>query len=107
MLLGAHCSGGVKAALDRCVEIGADSVQLFVQSPRTWRFPDHDPADLAAFRKRRQELGIGGVAVHALYLVNLASPKDDFYEKSIDVIRSTVDTSCVRTQARRRPRSPL
>ena len=43
MILGAHCSGGVKGALDRALEIGADAVQLFAQSPRTWRFPAHDP----------------------------------------------------------------
>src|SRR5436309_13248968 len=71
-----------------------DAVQLFVQSPRAWRFPEHDPADLEAFRAQREELGIGAVTVHALYLLNLASPKDDFYEKSVTTLRSTVDTAC-------------
>jgi deoxyribonuclease-4 len=94
VVLGAHCSGGVKAALDRCVQIGADAVQLFVQSPRTWRFPEHDPAVLESFRTRRAELGIGGVLVHALYLVNLASPNDDFYSKSVATMRSTMDAAC-------------
>ncbi|HUK94922.1 MAG TPA: deoxyribonuclease IV [Gaiellaceae bacterium] len=94
MLLGAHCSGGVKKALDRAAELEIDSVQLFVQSPRAWRFPEHDPADLAAFRDRRAELGIGGVLVHALYLVNLASPKEDFYEKSVATLCKTVDAAC-------------
>ena len=94
MLFGAHCGGGVKKALDRAAELELDSLQLFVQSPRAWRFPDHDPKDLAAFRERRQELGIGGVLVHSLYLVNLASPNDDFYEKSVTTMRSTVDTAC-------------
>lgn len=94
MLLGAHCSGGVKRALDRAVEIGADAVQLFVQSPRTWRFPSHDPADLARFCERREEAGIGAVVVHAVYLVNLASPNDDFYEKSATVMRSTMEAAC-------------
>jgi deoxyribonuclease-4 len=93
VILGAHCSGGVKSALDRCVAIGADSVQLFVQSPRSWRFPEHDPAVLEAFRKRRAELGIGSVLVHALYLVNLASPNDDFYEKSVSTMCSTMDAA--------------
>ena len=93
MLVGAHCSGGVKAALDRAAEIGADAVQLFVQSPRAWRFPDHDPAVLERFRERREELGIGAVLVHTLYLVNLASPKADFYEKSVSVMRSTMETA--------------
>jgi deoxyribonuclease-4 len=94
VLLGAHCSGGIKKAVDRAAELGVDSLQLFVQSPRTWRFPEHDPADLAAFRERRQELGIGAVLVHALYLVNLASPNDDFYGKSVSTMRSTMDAAC-------------
>src|SRR2546430_11096023 len=71
-----------------------DAVALFVQSPRTWRFPDQDPAGLEAFRVRREELGVGAVAVHALCLLNLASPKDDFYEKSVATLRSTVDAAC-------------
>ncbi len=93
MLIGAHCSGGIKKALDRASELGADSVQLFVQSPRTWRFPAHDPDDLTAFRQRRQELGIGAVVVHALYLVNLASPNDEFYGKSVSTMQATMDAS--------------
>ena len=94
MILGAHCSGGVKRSLARCVEIGADAVQLFVQSPRAWRFPEHDPADLAAFREERRAEGIGAVFVHALYLVNLASPNEDFYSKSVQTMRSTMDAAC-------------
>ena len=94
MLIGGHCSGGVKRALDNAVAIEADAVQLFAQSPRAWRFPNHDPADLAAFRKRREEAGIRAVVVHALYLINLAAPDDTIYEKSIATMRSTVDTAC-------------
>jgi deoxyribonuclease-4 len=94
VILGAHCSGGVKKALARGVEIGADAVQLFVQSPRAWRFPEHDPADLAAFRAQREADRIGAVLVHGLYLVNLASPNDDVYSKSVATMRSTVDAAC-------------
>jgi deoxyribonuclease-4 len=94
VLLGAHCSGGVKKSLDRAAELGIDSVQLFVQSPRTWRFPEHDPADLAAFRDRRRDLGLGGVLVHALYLVNLATQNEEFYGKSVSTLCSTVDAAC-------------
>ncbi len=93
MLFGAHCSGGVKKALDNAVAMGADAVQLFVQSPRTWRFPNHDPDDLARFRERRAEAGLDAL-VHALYLVNLATPDDAMYEKSVDTMRATVDAAC-------------
>jgi deoxyribonuclease IV len=94
MLLGGHCSGGIKKALDNAAGFGMDAVQLFAQSPRAWRYPQHDPADLAAFRRRREELGIGAASIHALYLLNLASPKKDFYEKSVATLCSTVDTAC-------------
>jgi deoxyribonuclease IV len=84
----------VKRALDNAIGIGADCVQLFAQSPRAWRFPDHDPADLEAFRARRAEAGIGSVLVHSLYLVNLAAPDDEIYRKSVDTMRSTVRAAC-------------
>jgi deoxyribonuclease-4 len=93
VLFGAHCSGGVKKALDNAIEMGADAVQLFVQSPRTWRFPEHDPADLEAFRSKREEADIPAL-VHALYLINLAAPDDAIYSKSVDTMRSTVDAAC-------------
>jgi deoxyribonuclease-4 len=83
----------VKKALDHAAEIGAESVQLFVQSPRMWKFPNHDPKDVAAFRGRREELGIGAVVVHALYLCNLASPNDEVYEKSVATMKATMDAS--------------
>jgi deoxyribonuclease IV len=94
VILGAHCSGGVKGALDRAAEIGADAVQLFVQSPRAWRFPQHEPATLDRFRARREELGLGSVLVHAIYLVNLASPNDEIYGKSVSVMSSTMEAAC-------------
>src|SRR5918912_749711 len=73
--------------------MNADAVQLFVQSPRTCRFPNHDPADLERFRERAAEHQLPAV-VHALYLVNLAAPDDAIYEKSVETMRSTVDAAC-------------
>jgi deoxyribonuclease-4 len=93
MLFGAHCSGGIKKALDNAVGMNADAVQLFVQSPRTWRFPKHDPKDLERFRERREDAGLSTL-VHSLYLVNLAAPDDAIYQKSVDTMRSTVDAAC-------------
>jgi deoxyribonuclease IV len=93
VLFGAHCSGGVKKALDNAVGMGAEAVQLFVQSPRTWRFPNHDPIDLQAFRSKRETAGLPAL-VHALYLVNLAAPDDVIYSKSVETMRATVDAAC-------------
>ena len=93
MLHGAHCGGGIKGALDRAVAIGADAVQLFAQSPRAWRFPEHAPQDLERFRERRAEAGLGAVLVHALYLCNLATADETVFGKSLQTMLSTVDAA--------------
>jgi deoxyribonuclease-4 len=96
VLLGAHVStaGGIHTAIDRIESYGGDAVQIFTQSPRTWRQTKHDPANFERFKERRAEAGIGAVLCHALYLVNLASPKDDLYEKSVETLEATVDIAC-------------
>jgi deoxyribonuclease IV len=95
---GAHVSaaGGIHTTLDRAEAMGADAVQLFTQSPRTWRPTNHDPAGFEAFKQRRAELGIprGGVVAHALYLVNLAAPDDAIYEKSRAALCNTMEVAC-------------
>jgi len=96
VLLGAHVSvsGGIHTAIDRIEAMGGDAVQVFTQSPRTWRPTNHDPANFERFKERRAEAGIGAVTCHALYLINLASPKDDFYSKSVAALENTVDVAC-------------
>jgi deoxyribonuclease IV len=96
MQIGGHVSssGGIHTAIDRAAAIDAESVQVFTQSPRTWRPTNHDPADFERFRERRAEEGIGGVLCHALYLCNLAAPKDDVYEKSVAAMRNTMGVAC-------------
>ena len=95
MLIGAHVSssGGIDSAIGRAVDMGADSVQVFTQSPRTWRPTNHDPAAFDRFRERRDEAGIDGVFCHALYLCNLAAPKDDVYDKSVAAMRNTMEVA--------------
>jgi deoxyribonuclease-4 len=94
VLFGGHVSGGVKGAPDRAKEIGANAVQLFVQSPRAWRFPNHDPDVLASFPERARDAGVEATFVHAIYLCNVASPDDELYKKSVTTLRNTVDAAC-------------
>jgi deoxyribonuclease-4 len=96
MHIGAHLSssGGIHTAIDRAEKIGAESLQVFTQSPRTWRQTNHDPATFDRFRSRREETGLAGVLCHALYLCNFAAPDDAVYEKSIAALRSTMEIAC-------------
>ena len=95
MQIGAHVSsaGGIDKAIDRAVEIGADSVQVFTQSPRAWRPTNHDPASFERFREKRAEAGIGGVLCHAVYLTNLASPDPVTYERSVATLQNTAEVA--------------
>jgi deoxyribonuclease-4 len=94
--IGAHVSssGGIDTAIDRAAAIGAESVQVFTQSPRTWRPTNHDPTSFERFRQKRSEAGIGGVVCHALYLCNLAAPDDAIYEKSVRAMLNTMEVAC-------------
>jgi deoxyribonuclease-4 len=94
--IGAHVStsGGIHTAIERAVAIGAESVQVFTQSPRTWRPTNHDPANFERFHEARADAGIDGVLCHALYLCNLAAPGDDVYEKSVAALRNTMEVAC-------------
>ena len=96
MQLGAHVStsGGIHTAIDRIESFGGDCVQIFTQSPRTWRPTNHDPKNFARFKERRAEAGIGAVLCHAVYLINLASPDDTIYEKSVAALDNTIDVAC-------------
>ncbi len=96
MLFGAHvsASGGIHTTIDRIEELGGDSVQLFTQRQRAWRPTNHPPANFERFKERRAEAGIEGAVCHALYLVNLASPNDEVYEKSVASLLNTVEVAC-------------
>jgi deoxyribonuclease IV len=95
VLIGAHvsASGGLDKALERMQEIGAEAAQIFVQSPRTWRPTKHKPETIERFKSERARLG-APVFAHALYLVNLASPNEDLYRKSVETMCTTMDVAC-------------
>jgi deoxyribonuclease-4 len=86
--IGAHLplGGGMVKAADRAAEIGADALQVFSDNPTAWRRRSKPPAELDAFRKRLELLGIGPLAIHASYLINLAGPDEHFHEKSVEVL---------------------
>ncbi|HYN48813.1 MAG TPA: TIM barrel protein, partial [Candidatus Nanopelagicales bacterium] len=86
--LGAHLplGAGMVRAVDRAAAIGADALQVFIDNPTAWKRRAEPPAELPAFRERLAALGIGPIAVHASYLVNLAGPSEDLFERSVALL---------------------
>ncbi|NQT07858.1 TIM barrel protein, partial [Candidatus Bathyarchaeota archaeon] len=83
--LGYHVSisGGVDMAVDRAVELGCDTFQIFTRNPRSWRSRRLTDEEVAAFRAKRAEAGLDPVVGHMPYILNLASPQDEIYERSV------------------------
>lgn len=76
MRFGAHVSssGGISNAIDRGQAIGCDAIQVFTHNPRTWKPINHKPEEIAAFREKAAEAGMGPMVSHGLYLMNLGAP---------------------------------
>lgn len=74
---------GLLKAARRASEIGATAVQVFTDNPTAWRRKPAPPEELNAFREHLAAAGIGPIAVHAPYLVNLCGPNEDFWGKSV------------------------
>ena len=85
MLIGAHVSnsGGLAKAVGRGVELGAESIQIFNQSPRMWKPTAYSEEDFAEFREAMADSGIGSVVIHAVYLLNCGSDDPEIREKSL------------------------
>jgi deoxyribonuclease IV len=96
VLAGAHVSttGGIHTAVERGVERGAESIQIFTQSPRAWRPTNHPKENIDRFKEARAEAGIGPVVCHALYLINLAATDEEVRAKSRTALLHTVDVAC-------------
>lgn len=82
--VGAHTSisGGLHLALVRALALGCQTVQLFVKNARSWALRPPKEEEVEAFGRLRQ--GLWPVIAHSSYLINLASPDDRLYEKSLE-----------------------
>jgi deoxyribonuclease IV len=84
--LGAHMSiaGGIDLAARRGAAIGCSSIQIFVKSSNQWAARPLGDDEVARFRKERASSGIDPVVAHDSYLINLCSPDDTLWRKSIE-----------------------
>jgi deoxyribonuclease IV len=88
VLLGAHQSiaGGVEKALERGQEAGCDTIQIFVKNPNRWQSKPLAEENIAAFKQAMIDTGIAPVFAHAQYLVNLATPDNELWQKSVEAL---------------------
>ncbi len=87
--LGVHTSiaGGRHLSVERAVKLGCTAMQIFGRNPRSWGVTPLPSVEAALFRKAREKAGIWPVAVHTTYLINLCSPSEELFDKSVGLFR--------------------
>ena len=77
-LLGAHMSieGGLHQAFARIGQVKGESLQIFSKNQRQWHVPPLQASEIKLFNEAWSKWGMGPVAVHDSYLINLANPDD-------------------------------
>lgn len=83
--LGLHLSiaGGLPLALERGRAAGCSVAQIFVKNQRQWAARPLPGDEVAEFKRLREATGIDPVFAHATYLVNLASPVEAEWRRSL------------------------
>ena len=84
MRIGAHVStrGGILTAFDRARELGAEAVQVHPTPPQTWRRLHLEAEEVQEFRRRLASTGLGDFFFHAVYLINLGTPRPELLASS-------------------------
>ena len=95
MQIGCHVSisGSIDKSVDNAVERNCSAFQIFTRSPRSWHAKDLTKEDIDAFKSKLKSSKIDRFATcaHMPYLPNLATPKNDGFEKSVNTLISEVE----------------
>ncbi len=86
---GSHLSvaGGLHLALGSAETLGMNTCQIFTKNANQWNCKALEPTAIKAFAEKRESLAIEDVYAHASYLINLATPDQALWQKSIDALK--------------------
>lgn len=93
-MFGSHLSiaGNMSNALREAESLKMDTVQVFTKNQQQWRVRPLDPGAVNEWTSEVARLGWQGRAVaHASYLINLASPDDELWRKSVELMTVEIE----------------
>ena len=93
LLLGAHMSvaGGIPLSVDRATKAGCRVLQIFVKNASQWRGRPLPAEEVSDFKTAWEHSKIKDVVAHDSYLINLASPDDALWERSINALADELE----------------
>jgi deoxyribonuclease-4 len=85
-LFGAHLSiaGGLHNAVAAAVALKCETLQLFTKNASQWQGKPLSDEEIRVFRKALRNTAIRYPTAHDSYLINLASPDEGLYRRSIE-----------------------
>jgi len=85
-LFGCHVSiaGGIDKSIARAESLQLGAMQIFSKNASRWHSPPLDLPAVERFKLARSQTTIGYIAVHDSYLINLASPEQESWQRSVD-----------------------
>ncbi len=85
-LFGSHLSiaGGYYKAANAAEKLGMDTVQIFTKNNNQWKGKPLTDEEADRFKQAVRDHGLKSPCSHDSYLINLASPKPELWEKSLD-----------------------
>ena len=93
MLLGAHMSvsGGLSTAFERARSIGINTMQIFTKNQNRWTQKPATSEDVERWFTQRRQSQVEPIVSHAAYLINLATPDDALWQKSVDALTDELE----------------
>jgi deoxyribonuclease-4 len=91
--IGFHVSiaGSIDKAVDRAVELGCNTFQLFTSNPRQWKITELSLEEIETFIQKTNSNDVKPIFAHMPYLPNLASPRNSVYAKSVEALTSELE----------------
>jgi len=71
-------------SVDRAAELGCDTFQIFTRNPRSWSFSKLNQRIVQQFKEKLRQHQITPVFGHTSYILNLSSPEETVYSKSVE-----------------------
>jgi deoxyribonuclease-4 len=84
-------AGSLALSAERAHRLGCNTFQIFSTSPRQWRASTIAAAEAREFRQLRERYDLTPLAIHANYLINLASDDPLLRSRSIAAFRGELE----------------
>ncbi len=83
-------SGGMEKALFEGKRVGCEVIQIFTHNTNTWHMKPISSEQLELFENAKKETKVIPISVHVGYLINLASPEDRIWKRSVNALKKEI-----------------